>query len=96
MAVYVGKSFPTGGSCRWPYKKTAHLFADTVEELQSFAVNKLYLKLEWYQAKSTPHFDLTTTKRLLAIKQGAIPFKNLHEEGRWTLEKKGFKFKELK
>lgn len=88
MSIYVGLSFPTPNKCKWPYKKAAHLLADTIDELHGFAQNKLYLKREWFQPKSSPHYDLTASKRLLAIKLGAIPFQSVAEEGRFLLNKK--------
>jgi len=36
-----------------------------------FAVG-MGLRPEWFQAKSTPHFDLTADGRKLAIEHGAI------------------------
>jgi len=70
MGVYVDevREWPTniqcfkGGSC--------HLTADSVDELHAFA-RKLRLKREWYQPKSSPHYDLTPRKRDLALKNGA-------------------------
>jgi hypothetical protein len=47
------------------------LIADTVSELKTFAV-WIGLRLEWYQPKSSPHFDLTADARAYAIKHGAI------------------------
>lgn len=48
-----------------------HMIADSIVELNEFAVKKLHLKKEWFQAGSVPHYDITATKRELAIKYGA-------------------------
>ena len=49
-----------------------HLLADNINELHEFA-NKIGLQIDWFQAGSCPHYDLTTSKRTRAIKKGAIP-----------------------
>ncbi len=69
--VYVGEMFVTIPSSIWPYKAACHLFADSVNELHSFA-QRLKLKRSWFQAhKRLNHYDLTTNKRRLAIREGA-------------------------
>jgi hypothetical protein len=45
-----------------------HLVADSLEELNKFAI-KIDLKLIWLQKD---HYDLTPTRRIMAIKNGAI------------------------
>lgn len=47
-----------------------HMIADSIDELHSMA-GKIGLKLEWFQPKSFPHYDVTTGKKLLAVKFGA-------------------------
>jgi hypothetical protein len=47
------------------------MIADTVGELIEFAV-EIGLRAEWFQPKSSPHFDLTAAGRDLAVKNGAI------------------------
>jgi hypothetical protein len=47
------------------------LIADSVEELMEFAV-AMGLRREWFQPKSTPHFDLTAAGRDQAVEMGAI------------------------
>lgn len=61
----------------WPTKirafkqGSAHLTADTVDELHRFA-RHLGLKREWFQGRSiVAHYDLTPSKRERAIELGA-------------------------
>jgi len=56
----------------WPYQQACHLIADTLDELHRFAVS-IGLKREWFQNHSIPHYDLTESKRVLAINGGALP-----------------------
>jgi hypothetical protein len=67
MAVYVDNLRDYG----WRHGPSCHLIADSVDELMKFAVG-MGLKREWFQAKSTPHFDLTAEGRELAVQHGAI------------------------
>ena len=68
MAVYVDNLRDYG----WRHGPSCHLIGDSVEELIEFAVN-MGMKAEWFQPKSSPHFDLTAQGRDLAIQNGAIP-----------------------
>lgn len=55
-------------------KRWCHMVSDTSEEeLHAFA-RLLGMKREWYQGRRgrTPHYDLTPTRRALAIKHGAV------------------------
>jgi hypothetical protein len=47
------------------------MFADSEEELHEFA-KKIGMKKEWFQDKKLPHYDLTATRRQLALSMGAI------------------------
>lgn len=67
MAVYVDSLRDYG----WRHGPSCHLIADSVEELMQFAV-AMGLRQEWFQAKSTPHFDLTAEGRATAVEMGAI------------------------
>ena len=50
---------------------SAHLTADTNDELHAFA-ERLGLKRAWYQPLSTPHYDLSPKKHYLALLLGAV------------------------
>ena len=70
MAVYVDelKSYPLA---KWRHGKACHMIADTVAELKAFAVS-IGMREEWFQPKSSPHFDLTEELRARAVAAGAI------------------------
>lgn len=59
----------------WRHGPSCHLIADSVEELIDFAL-AMGLRREWFQAKSTPHFDLTADGRKLAVELGAVELSN--------------------
>jgi hypothetical protein len=49
-----------------------HMMSDTsIEELHKFA-EKIGMKRDWFQDGSAPHYDLSKSKRVLAISKGAI------------------------
>ncbi|MEM1167530.1 MAG: DUF4031 domain-containing protein [Cyanobacteria bacterium P01_H01_bin.35] len=52
----------------------SHMTADSSEELMIFATTVLKLKPEWVQCRGTwkEHFDVSQTKRKMAIENGAI------------------------
>lgn len=70
MSVYVDPLINYG----WKYGASCHLTADTVEELHVFA-QSIGMKRGWFQlsaGKEIPHYDLTGSKRKLAVNKGAI------------------------
>ena len=67
MAVYVDALRDYG----WWRGPSCHLIADSVDELIEFALS-MGLRREWFQPKSTPHFDLTADARTKAVEMGAI------------------------
>lgn len=67
VAVYVDRLSDWG----WRHGLSCHLIADSVSELMEFAVS-IGLRPEWFQPKSSPHFDLTADARRIAVLQGAI------------------------
>lgn len=70
MTVYVDKYLPwmIQGKPKWT--DGGHLFGTDLAELHLFA-NSIGLKIEWFQGKDFPHYDLTASKRRLAIRNGA-------------------------
>jgi hypothetical protein len=69
MAVYVDKLRNWG----WKLGPSSHLITDGPnEELHAFAA-KLGLRRSWFQpAASGLHYDLTASKRALAVRFGAV------------------------
>lgn len=68
MAVYVDKLRNWG----WKYGASCHLIADTNEELHALAA-KIGMRRAWFQAKASgPHYDLTASRRVLALAAGAV------------------------
>jgi len=83
MSVYVGQQFSTapykGAKEKgWVWKDACHMYADTVGQLHRMA-DKIGLKREWFQPLSVPHYDLTKSKRKLAIQKGAKPISRRQE-----------------
>lgn len=70
MAVYVDHLRPCLPNKNWRYTESCHMIADTRQELLKMA-GHLRLKLSWFQEKP-PHFDLTRSKRILAVGAGAV------------------------
>jgi hypothetical protein len=72
MSVYVDPDRPCLRNKYWNYDSSCHLFADSIIELHLFA-GKMGLKKGWFQnSKRLPHYDLTRTRRIQAVRQGAI------------------------
>lgn len=67
MAVYVDSLRDYG----WRRGPSCHLIADSIEELIEFG-EAMGLRREWFQPKSSPHFDLTADGREVAVRNGAI------------------------
>lgn len=67
MSVYVDKLRDWG----WKLGPSCHMIADSNEELHEMA-KKIGMKREWFQTKSSPHYDLVESKRKKAIALGAI------------------------
>ena len=57
----------------WPYRgmTMCHLMADTLEELHAMA-ERVGMKRHWFQDKSLPHYDICKSKRVLAVRFGAL------------------------
>ena len=64
------------------FEGSAHLEADTLEELHDFA-RRLGLKRSWFQPRSVPHYDLSPAKHAQALRMGA-KFRSSRE---WALER---------
>ena len=49
----------------------SHMIADTKDELHDMA-KRLNLRREWFQDGSKPHYDISQSKKTLALSLGAI------------------------
>jgi hypothetical protein len=94
MSVYVDKAANAFGRMLM-----CHMIADTPWELQAMAL-KIGVDTKWFQANSsTPHFDISKSKKALAIAHGALELDRRafvdvmkrirqtwpHEGGKWLL-----------
>ena len=68
MAVYVDELINNG----WRLGHNCHLIADSIAELKEFAITHCKMRESWFQPRSTPHFDLVSSRRTLAVRAGAI------------------------
>lgn len=69
MTVYVDELPPSGWG-RW--NGGAHMLGTDLAELHRFAA-ALHLRRSWFQDEGTfPHYDLTASKRRLAVAAGAV------------------------
>lgn len=71
MSVYIDNMEKPYKSRTGRIYKLNHMIADTDDELFEMA-KKIGLKMDWFQPKSFPHFDVTIVKKKEAIKLGAI------------------------
>lgn len=70
MSVYIDDMhrLPMG---RLGRMSMSHMIADTEAELHAMA-ERIGLKREWFQSRSHPHYDVSLSKRTLALRHGAI------------------------
>jgi len=71
MTVYVDKPMH-----KYRHMVMCHMVVDTLDEFHEMA-DKIGIDRKWFQSKaSTPHYDISKTKRRWAIKYGAIEVNN--------------------
>jgi hypothetical protein len=71
VTVYVDPATAWGKSDRWSHERSCHMVADSEAELDALAA-QIGLKPEWKQEGVMPHYDLTASKRKLAVEAGAV------------------------
>ena len=86
MAVYVDSLIVFGGDSAprcFRNKPNCHMYADSLEELHAMA-SKIGLKRAWFQdSKTLQHYDLTPSKRALAVANGAMEHNRLQSVAKW-------------
>lgn len=85
MTIYVDALTDWGWKLRGHKVKSCHMFTDTVDltELHETAKN-IGMKREWFQEhKVAPHYDLTTSRRELAVSLGAIELGRKESSAIW-------------
>ncbi len=74
MSVYVDKleiwSGDSAPRC-FRNKPSCHMYADELNELHKMA-HVIGLRRDWFQDEKLQHYDLTPSKRILAIHNGAL------------------------
>jgi len=76
MTIWPKSSFVAKFGNQW-----CHMTCDgNLDELHALA-EKIGLKRQWYQPKSTPHYDLTPTYREKALAAGAV-YKSAREQAK--------------
>jgi hypothetical protein len=83
MAVYVDPLFTCLVSAAWKWPQSCHLFADDLDELHAFA-KSIGIKREWFQDKRLPHYDLNATRRLVAVRRGAMELGRRAATEKWA------------
>lgn len=71
MTVYVEAIMHHGWILQGRRVRSCHLVADTLEELHVFAAS-VGMRRSWFQEKRLPHYDLTETRREMAVLCGAV------------------------
>lgn len=70
MTVYVDRYWGPYDKGKW--KGGGHLLTSDLDELHQFA-KSIGLRREWFQGHTLfAHYDLTATKRMLAVNNGAV------------------------
>lgn len=66
MGVYVDNY-----RARFRGMRMSHMVADSLDELHDMA-KAIGMKRAWFQPRSSPHYDVSVTRRARAIELGAI------------------------
>lgn len=72
MSVYVDPLLEHGGSDSFRWKRSCHMYADSLWELHRMAA-AIGMKRSWFQSHAKlPHYDLVESRRKHAVHLGAI------------------------
>lgn len=88
MSVYVDPLMHWGGSRRFHWEHSCHMWADSMDELLEFAV-RLGVDRAWFHGRRNrgmarlPHFDLNAAVRTQAVSLGAIELTRREAVASW-------------
>jgi hypothetical protein len=72
VSVYVDPLLDYGGSDSFRWKRSCHMYADSLWELHRMAA-AIGMKRSWFQSHTKlPHYDLVESRREFAVHMGAI------------------------
>lgn len=72
MSVYVDEIVRHGSSEDFPWPRSCHMYADSLDELHRMA-EAVGLRRSWFQDRAgLPHYDLVPARRAKAVELGAI------------------------
>lgn len=72
MSVYVDPVMEHGGSKKFRWPRSCHMYADTLEELHAMAT-AIGMRREWFRRDADmPHYDLVPSRRAKAVALGAV------------------------
>lgn len=90
MTIYVDNLESWGWIMRGHKVRSCHMFTDTVDltELHEMA-EKIGMKKSWFQDKdrTAPHYDLVESRRIEAVKLGAIELDRRQSVEIWKLRR---------
>lgn len=85
MAIYVDQLANWGWVMRGRVVRNCHMFTDelNLEELH-LAAERIGMKRQWFQAhRIAPHYDLTASRRLVAVSIGVIEVSRREASAIW-------------
>lgn len=86
MAIYVDALASWGWKMRGREVRSCHMFTDSLdlEELHAFA-ERIGMLRAWFQPHNrvAPHYDLTSSRRAVAVQLGAIEVGRREASGIW-------------
>lgn len=85
MTVYVDQLEEWGWVMRGRQVASCHMFTDTLDltDLHAMAA-RIGMKLSWFQDKpAAPHYDLTESRRKLAVSFGAVEVNRREASAIW-------------
>jgi hypothetical protein len=84
MTVYVDPLCGWGWRLRGHLVDSCHMFSDQVDlaELHDLA-RRIGMRRRWFQDGSTPHYDLTPSRRAQAVARGAVEVEHRQAVAIW-------------